>query len=335
MARAAEAAVYHPGGLDAELRAAVDEVVAGHWMAMRDLLARTGADWARRTSRTQVLAVTAARSDLVRVWRAEEPDSYDALVMSARVAVERALLAHGHARGPHTSTAQLAATARRLCLAAAERHPRDPVPWVCLLALARTDARRERPEHRVPHGDVMLPPGPWRLLAHVDRLDPGNREAYHRALQFVRTCAGGTPAAGLEFVRWADSRAPEGSSLLVLPLYVYVENYWSGRRPGAVDVLRYIHWAAPGVAYHTRRALESWFDSPATAERSLLDLNHLAYALWSADRRADAGRVFRAMKRFRTPLPWAFEAPPGDSGAEVFAEARQACLRALDESGRA
>lgn len=96
--RAGEAAgtarvVFHPAGLDEELRTVVEEVQAGRWMAMRDLLARSGPTSGLRTARTQVLAAVAAGSDVVETWCGEEPQSPDALVMRARVAVERALRA--------------------------------------------------------------------------------------------------------------------------------------------------------------------------------------------------------------------------------------------------
>ncbi len=86
--------VYHPAGHDDDLRVALVELQAGRWRQARELLWQTGTHWALRTARTQLLAVAAARSDVVDVWLAEEPDSYDAQLMAVRVAVERALRAH-------------------------------------------------------------------------------------------------------------------------------------------------------------------------------------------------------------------------------------------------
>lgn len=78
----------------------------------------------------------------------------------------------------------------------------------------------------------------------------------------------------------------------------------------------------------TREALHAhtaWFGPSAPAERSPLDLNHLAHALWGAHRFADAAQVFDAIGPCHTPVPWAYRtAVPGDHGeaAQVFLRAR-------------
>ncbi|MFJ6946775.1 hypothetical protein ACISU4_19345, partial [Streptomyces wuyuanensis] len=64
--------VYHPAGHDDALRAALQDLRTGRWVAMRDLLADTR-DPSLWTQRTQVLAAVAAGSDVVRAWRTEEP----------------------------------------------------------------------------------------------------------------------------------------------------------------------------------------------------------------------------------------------------------------------
>lgn len=86
--------VYHPAGLDSELRVVLEEVRAGRWRAMAELLADTGTDWGRRTSRSQALATAAARSHVIREWLTEAPGSADAQMMRTRVMTERALHAH-------------------------------------------------------------------------------------------------------------------------------------------------------------------------------------------------------------------------------------------------
>ena len=174
--------VYHPAGHDEELRVALVELEAGRWRTARELLLETGTHWTLRTSRTQLLAVAAARSDVVGVWLAEEPDNYDAQLMAVRVAVERALRAH---RQQHSQTLEFEIKARRAALLAARRAPYDPVPWVCLVALAQIDTQQLRQEHRLMSAEPMLPSGPWGLLYEVNQRDPYNREAYHRVLQFM------------------------------------------------------------------------------------------------------------------------------------------------------
>lgn len=73
------------------------------------------------------------------------------------------------------------------------------------------------------------------------------------------------------------------------------------------------------------------------AERSLLDLNHLAHALWGALQFPHAARVFDALDPYCTAVPWAYRTPrPGDpaQAAEVFVQARARCRAARDPGGR-
>ncbi|TQF07994.1 hypothetical protein E6W39_00025 [Kitasatospora acidiphila] len=82
--------------------------------------------------------------------------------MSARVAVERAL----RAGREHPGWAGCWRPAREACWSAVNTAPADPVPWVCLLALAQLDTTEAVPDHRVaaPWGGSFLPTGPWGLL---------------------------------------------------------------------------------------------------------------------------------------------------------------------------
>ncbi|MGI5336257.1 hypothetical protein ACQEVS_02055 [Streptomyces sp. CA-181903] len=214
--------VHHPAGLDDALRIAVEEVWAGRWMAMRDLLDRTGADWALRTARTQVLGAVAAGSTIVEAWAAEEGHSVDARVMWARVVVQRAQRAH---RQRHPEAVHLEHQAREACRLAVEAAPGDPVPWICLLTLASLDERQERPEHQLQPWEIMLPPGPWGLLSRIWERDQCNREAFHRMLQFFQSCTTGAAASvsAVDFARWVASWAPAGSALLALPLFAYAD----------------------------------------------------------------------------------------------------------------
>ncbi|GAA4932119.1 hypothetical protein ACFPM3_03695 [Streptomyces coeruleoprunus] len=320
--------VYHPAGHDAALRGAVQDLRTGRWLAMAELLADT-TGWPLWTQRTQVLAAVAAGSDVVRAWREEQPHSAAATVMHARVAVERAVRAH---RERHTRTPELWQAAWEACDYAARVAPADPVPWVCLLALAALDGQQRLDQHRERPPGPMLPPGPWGLLAEADKRDPHNREAYHRMLQFLYVRRpgrnSGTLAEAVNFVQWAAGSAPPGSPLHVLPLYARVERY---RREQGQDRALDLHWVAEDAARDADRALRAWFDHTAPEVASLLDLNHLAHALWGALRFADAGQVFRALGPYYTPQPWAYRTrDPGDHALaeEVFARARQRCLAA-------
>ncbi|MFG2430872.1 hypothetical protein [Streptomyces sp. NPDC048590] len=323
--------VYHPAGHDHALRVALQDLRTGRWLAMRNLLDNTP-DWTSWTQRTQVLAAVAAGSDTVRAWLTEEPGSVAATVMLARVTVERAVRAHRERRpGAHEAWTE----AWERCRSAADTAPGDPVPWVCLLALSQIDEGQRLEEHRLLPPGPMLFPGPWGLLAEADKRDPFNREAYHRMLQFVYARqAGGTLSQAVNFVQWAASSAPEGSALHVLPLYVRVERY---RREHRYEHALDLHWVTEDGERDARRALENWFAVADPATRSLLDLNHLAHALWGSLRFTEAAPVFRAMGPYFTPLPWAHRTrPPHDpAGTEdVFLRARSRCLAAGREPER-
>ncbi|MEV0642520.1 hypothetical protein AB0I77_47970 [Streptomyces sp. NPDC050619] len=319
MARDGARPAYDPAGHDTELSAALQEVRAGRWMSMRALLDRT-ATWWQWTQRTQVLAAAAAGTDVVRAWLAEEPDSVPAAVMRARVAVERALRAR---REEHRRTHQLWIEAWDLSDAATRAAPQDPVPWVCLLALAQLDRRQLWEEHRAPPPEPMLPPGPWGLLTEADKRDPYNREAHHRMAQFLYARTSSERLAeAIRYGHWVTDTAPVGSALHVLPLYVRVERY---RRSGGHSIGLDLHWVAEEATREARHAYDSWFEHSRPVERSPLDLNHLAHALWGALRFEEAARVFEAIGPYYTPVPWGYRSSdPGDQSraVRVFLQAR-------------
>ncbi|MFF0448796.1 hypothetical protein ACFYT4_20695 [Streptomyces sp. NPDC004609] len=322
--------VYHPAGHDGELRTAMQDLRAGRWLSMRNLLDSTDG-WDGWTRRTQVLGAVAAGSDTVKAWRAEEPDSLSAIVMQCRVAVERALRAH---RDDHRRTQELWHEAWEACRVAAGHGPDDPVPWICLLALAQLDVKQRLEEHRqVPPGPMLFP-GPWGLLAEAHKRDPYNREAYHRMLQFVYgRKSGGHLSEAVNFAQWAASAAPAGSALLALPLYVRVERY---RRDKGHERALDLHWVTGEAGREAQLALEGWFDHLTGDEASLLDLNHLAHALWGAGRFIEATRVFAVLGPYYTPPPWQYRSrSPGDPGTaeEVFLRARGRCYTAARDAG--
>ncbi|WP_395359039.1 hypothetical protein ACHGLA_03345 [Streptomyces sp. YH02] len=314
--------VYHPAGHDHALRNAVQDLRTGRWVAMARLLDET-TDWDGWTRRTQVLAAVAAGTDVVHMWRTEQPGSLAATVMHSRVAVERAVRAH---RAGHARTRELWQEAWTACREAADLAPDDPVPWVGLIALAALDGRQRMEEHRLPPPAPMLPPGPWGLLAEAEKRDPHNREAHHRMLQFVYARRPGPLSEAVNYAHWAASSAPVGSALHVLPLYVRVERY---RRERGHERALDLHWVAEDAVREAQRALDTWFLFCATDEASLLDLNHLAHALYGALRFTDAARVFASLGPYYTTLPWAYRTPHPDDrvlAEEVFLRARARCL---------
>lgn len=322
--------VYHPAGHDEQLRAVLQDLKTGRWVSTRNLLDSTP-DWGLWTQRTQILAAAVAGSDVVRAWQTEEPHSAAAAVLHTRVLVERTLRAH---RAGHRHTNELWREAAAACGATIDASPEDPVPWVCLLALAQLDKGQRWDEHRVPAPEPMLFPGPWHLLAEADKRDPGNREAYHRMLQFAYTRRPGGPLTeAVNFAHWASGWAPTGSALHVLPLYVRVERY---RKDGGAEHALDLHWIGEDATRSALRALHLWFEHTRPAATSLLDLSHLAHALWGAHQFADASRVFEVLDPFYTVAPWTYRTrSPGDAdaAAEVFMQARTRCLSAVRDPG--
>ncbi|WP_319671767.1 hypothetical protein [Streptomyces sp. ME18-1-4] len=300
-------------GRDEELRAALDDLRLGRWSAMRDLLRKTGGDWALRTARSQVFAVGAGDGGAVKAWLEEEPFSADALMMWARVLTRQALRALRDGKDDYL-VRRVGGVARDACFSALGRRPEDPVVWVCLLDLAKLldlqDLRyldpyfgqRPRPHLWGQAPEIGLFPGPWPLLDEVNLRDPGNREGYHRMREYF-----GMPESGVlavDFARWASAGAPRGSVLHVLPLYEFVAEY--KRRHGGGQGTAIAFWGREQVKHHARKARDDWFEAtPRTlrARLSLLDLNHLAYALVACGEDG-AGEVFEEIGPYATRTPW-------------------------------
>ncbi|MFJ9216587.1 hypothetical protein ACIRJL_10675 [Streptomyces sp. NPDC102383] len=318
--------IYHPAGPDELLRGALSDLQTGRWLSTRDLLERTGQDWALRTSRSQALAVSAATSGVIEAWLHEDPGHPDAQVMRARVAVERALRAH---RQQHALTVQLEQEAREAAWSAARGVPEDPVPWVCLVALAQLDERRSRPEHRVKPLEMMLPRGPWGLVDEVNQRDTsGNREAFHRLLQ-VLLAQSASLGTVLDFGQWVASWASTGSPLLVLPLYAQAEQMRRNFRPHGDDPLWRHTWSREPIKMHALRAFEYWFRVTDPRRRSITDLSHLAFALWAGHQQVEAAAVFTAMGPFASRTPWSFlrVSPAAEgTGEALFWRARRESL---------
>ncbi|MFJ2645385.1 hypothetical protein ACIO1C_01400 [Streptomyces sp. NPDC087420] len=320
-----------PAGDDHELRAVLQDVASGYWMSMQDLLLRTeagvlrteaGADWAQWTFRTQVLGAASAGTTVVQTWQREVPDSRPASVMRARVAVERALRANRIGDVQHLQS--LWWTASAACAAAAEAAPHDPVPFLCRLALAELDPGQVDPEHRRHAPDPQLFPGPWGLLAEVDRRDPGNREAYHRMARYFLVRKGGSVAHQDFFARWVADGAPAGSALLALPLYVAVER-WRATHTGRESLDASLYWVTDRALERARVAYREWF-AVTPSRRLTQDMNYLAHALWSSQQYGPAAEVFRALGPHASPRPWLYLVADGARWERLFLDAHEASL---------
>ncbi|MFJ2778195.1 hypothetical protein [Kitasatospora sp. NPDC087315] len=290
--------VYHPAGRDGDLRNAVEELRAGRWMAARGLLAASWGDWTLWTSRTQVLGAAAARSDVLRRWEQEEPEGLGLATLQARAAVEVVALVDPRQADPR-QLAWLEQSAREACWRAAATVADDPVPWVCLLALAGLDQGQVRPEHRAPAPDPMLPPGPWGLLEQARRADLWNREAYHRMFRFWLALA--RPGTATTFLRTYLGSAPAGSPLYALPLHLHVERYRTASRRDAVRR----QWSDGEVLQDVLLAYEHWLAAPGGRGKwPVVDESYLAHALWASHHLEQAGGVFASLAPFASSQPW-------------------------------
>ncbi|MER5222876.1 hypothetical protein [Streptomyces flaveus] len=314
--------ISHLAGWDEELRLALEDLQLDRWLAAKQLLQATGTNWSLRTSRSQVLAVGAARNQAIEAWCTEEPDDWDALMMWARVLTQRVLNAHRDGVFGR-QLIRVVDAASAACKTATDRWPADPVPYVCFLALAQADTDGQSPHswmNWVRPRDVMLPPGPWQLLDWVNQRDLHNREAYHRMLNVFHARGKG----GLDFAQWVASFAPEGSALKVLPLYAYVESYRKQleQRQTAGTIA---YWSTEVTAHYARRALHDWFEKAKPDTCSLLDLNYLAYAL-TATGVGNAAGVFEEIGPYVTTAPWAHVTPHPDWWQDDFRSARHKAL---------
>ncbi|WP_051740774.1 MULTISPECIES: hypothetical protein [unclassified Kitasatospora] len=299
--------MQHPAGHDGDLRAAVEELRHGRWYSARALLANSWGEPGLWAARTQVLGAMAGHNNVLRHWGDEEPGAFGLTTLHTRVAVDQALLVGQ--RQPDSRDMALESSARQWCWLAASMLGGDPVPWLGLLTLAQLDTAQERPEHKVPAPDKMLPPGPWGLFDQARRTDPWGREAFHRMLRFWLARNEVGPAT--EFLATYLPSAPDGSALHALPLYLYVDRYRRAERKEAIQ----LQWTDDETVRGTvLRAFGHWRAALGRGSRwPVADESHLAHALWASRQRREAAEVFSAMAPFISLQPWQSLADrPGD-----------------------
>ncbi|WP_431681219.1 hypothetical protein [Kitasatospora sp. KL5] len=228
------------------------------------------------------------------------------------MAVERALTA---SVARDREAGRLEYGAREESLRATTEFPDDPVPWLCLLALASLDPKQRHQEHRYPTSEWMLPPGPWRLFDEAVRRDGLNREAHHRMLRYWQVVY--SPAA-TDFVLSVMPRVPPGSPLAALPLYLSVEQYRRTPRKDAVrrQWLHEVHFTRAAMAY------ESWCAAPTREPWPVVDLSYLAHALWASAQMGRAVEVFEALGPLASPQPWIYVADSPDRAGDFMETAR-------------
>lgn len=300
--------VWHPAADDRELARACMDVRAGRYRGSLQALQACRQDFGLRAHRSLVLASESADSDLVERWLAEEP-SPESTLMWARVAVLRAVRS---ADARNSFAADLERIALAACRRAAEAAPADPTPSVAQLALTRLRMPQDPP----PRGLLTAPPGPWRLFAHILRLDPWNREAHHRFLTCFFTRHGGSANQAWDVAAFLGQRAPITSPLRLLPLVALVEEHDRGS-PLAHRVWEQPQWKATALS-----AFEHWFPQVAGYRYTpVLDLAYLAHALVMGKCTLEARPVLLTMGRYASRMPWSVWGHP----AERLDEARRVC----------
>jgi hypothetical protein len=313
--------VIHPAGRDHDLAKAMGDARAGRWMAMAALLADPVTYGQTRETRTSLLAQVAAGSNAVEQWCAEQPDNYNAALMAARVAAERACQAYA-AGVPQA--ARLARAAEAAIRRVHDVDREDPVPYLAQLALAC--ARREFTDSPWPTCPVRAP---WPALFGVWRVGGASREACHR----VVTAVSDTPADAQMVARHlaAMPELPAASPISVLPLYALVTVY-SHQVRGSVGTFARQLWTSPAARLDLQRSW-SWFTAARPADRLVLDESHLAHALWAAGLLDQAAAVFDALGDHGARRPWRQVAEARDPVSELV-HARADALRRRERGSR-
>lgn len=254
-----------------------------------DLLARTSNDWDRRTFRLAVLADFLSASSVPSAWAARDPDNAAALVLRAWSTVFRAR---------RTGNPEEVPSARTDCLRATELAPQDPTPWIVLLEISRLERHHPADAFQV-----------WNEVVQRDRW---NREAYLSMTHYLTPDEAGSRIQVLEFVDSLRARVPANAPCAATELTSQVLHYQSIRnRGGAAGLLARNYWTDAHAIDTLDRASHLWTEpSFLSHAAALAELNTLAYALMSADRRRDALPVFRALGGVVTNWPWRFEGDP-------------------------
>ena len=298
--------IVSPVGADTDLRAALEDLKLGRYLAARDLLARTGRNWALRTIRIQLLVAWAGEPGVFKTWRDEEPDNPDAAMMWGRVLTRAALTAY-RANQSQQVVARAAGLARQALYQARILLPECPVPWVDLLQLTQLPFA---PHHFDPHAhtrqmpwDALKDPamhhrGPWPLLAEINQRHPGNREGHHRMREWFQNRSR-EPAAAMNYACWLVATGVLNPQLLVMPLYTLAHLYRRRHGDGRGGALQF--WQTAQVRHYACHAYDDWFARIPPVEYPWLplpDLSHLAHALARA---AQPRSGFRAVTR-RSPV---------------------------------
>ncbi|MFH8975659.1 hypothetical protein [Streptomyces sp. NPDC017890] len=294
---------------DDRLAPALVAAARGEYAPAAGLLARTreNAEWEHRDRYASRLAAFArARSAWLDDWRAAAPDDPDALLVGARLTVDR------HWDSP--ARTELLRQIAPAVTAAAEAAGRDPVPW-------RTALDTARGAHS---GHLEFE----RLWAQAVLRAPHHYGCHVAALDYLAAASPGAHRECLDFAETAAQDAPENALVRALPLRAAF-TCLTASGGGAADR---VHRARLDAAADRAIALSA--ARPAADPRPAELRNLLAYVLVRLERSQDAAEQLRLTGPYVTSFPWDRDADdPLGRFLQVRADVRAAVAAAPGATG--
>ncbi|MEV8309368.1 hypothetical protein AB0P36_18975 [Streptomyces flavidovirens] len=295
------------------LHIAVEAACRGDWEPAAGLLAATtdDKDWEARWRLVEVFADIAVEDEhWLRIWRAERPKDADAVVVHAHALLLRAWAARGEKYVQQTSDgqmelfAELLPTAMYAAQEAARLSPRDPSPWVTMVAAARGLG--------LSHDEFR------QLWAELSARAPQHYDAHWQALQYWCQKWYGSHKLMFKFAKEAAESAPAGSLLSGVYLHAVHEAVLQDGDQA------YRTWATKPMLARVQADLAQ----AAPEDHRLTQIRHLLAATL-----VKSGRYAEALAQFRLIGGWCGAAPWTDANDPVLAFDHARGLAALG-SGR-
>jgi hypothetical protein len=269
---------------DDRLAPALVAAAGGEYAPAAGLLAgtRENAEWEHRDRyATRLAAFARSRSEWLGHWLATAPDDPGALLVRARLAVDRCW--------DSPARAELLRQADPAVTAATEAGGSDPVPWRVALDAARGA--------HAAHAEFE------RLWEQAVRRSPHHYGCHVAALEYLSAASPRAHRECLDFAETAAQDAPEDALVRALPLRAVFAclTRGGGRAPGQDPV--------PGVD-RTRldaaadRAIVLSAAYPAADPWPAELRNLLAYVLVRLERPRDAAEQLRLTGPYVTSFPW-------------------------------
>ncbi|MGW0316309.1 hypothetical protein [Streptomyces flavidovirens] len=295
------------------LHIAVEAACRGDWEPAAGLLAATtdDEDWEARWRLVEVFADIAVEDERwLRIWRAERPKDADAVVVHAHALLLRAWAARGEKYVQQTSDGQLELFAELLPTAmyaaqeAARLAPRDPSPWITMVAAARGLG--------LSHDEFR------QLWAELTARAPQHYDAHWQALQYWCQKWYGSHKLMFKFAKEAAESAPAGSLLSGVYLHAVHEAVLQDGDQA------YRTWATKPMLARVQADLAQ----AAPEDHRLPQIRHLLAATL-----VKSGRYAEALAQFRLIGGWCGAAPWTDANDPALAFDHARGLAALG-SGR-